>query len=72
MIQLPSCDKRGSESWGWGDPIYIDPWKVVAVEPKRHSYHSFRPHQDYCTVHLDTGAAFDVMLEAKDVWQRIE
>ena len=72
MISLPGIDKSGSESWGYGESVYIDPTQVVSVEPRKHSYHSFRPHQDYCTVTLSNGHSVDVFTTAERVYELVE
>jgi hypothetical protein len=74
MIQLHTIDKspRGEGCWSHGPLTYIDPNEIVAVEPREHSYHSFRPTQEYSVVHLRSGHSIEVWHHAKSVHAALE
>jgi hypothetical protein len=67
MIKFPSPDKTGDESWRHGPDVSIYPEHVIAIEPRQHRYHSFRPAQHYATIHLSTGTAIDVFCDEATV-----
>lgn len=71
MIPFSSIDKSGGEAWHTGPDVFVEPGSVIAVEPREHSYHSFRPKQEYATLHLSTGATIDVFSSAARVQERI-
>lgn len=71
LMALPGIIKRDGEHWSRGDEVHVDPAAIVAVEPRQHSYHSFRPSQDYSVLHLDSGATLEVFLEARRVEQKL-
>lgn len=68
MLKFYGINKAArSDAWQFGLPVFIDPAHVIALEPKSHSYHSFRPSQEYTVVHLSTGAAIEVFSDVVHV-----
>lgn len=73
-IKLPSIDKSSgrNDAWGSGPELFVDPSFVMCVEPKFHSYHSFRPVQEYAVLYLSTGATIETMATATRVNELLE
>jgi len=71
LIEFTGLDKRGGESYGRGDPVYVNPEQVAAVEGKRHHFHSFRPPDEYTLITLNTGQTVEVWEGAKQVRERL-
>jgi hypothetical protein len=60
MSKLPSIIKGGDEGWVHGPDLLVDADSIIAVEPREHRWHSFRPAMCYCILHLATGVSLEV------------
>jgi hypothetical protein len=65
VLKFPSIKKDHGDSWQHGPDVSVKAEHIVAVEPRSHSYHSFRPAQEYSVLHLATGAQIEVFVDAK-------
>jgi hypothetical protein len=72
MIKLPGITKTGDDPWGYGPNVYLNPSAVVAVEPREHRYHSFRPGQVYSVIHLRSGQSIEVFAGVERVVEAVE
>jgi hypothetical protein len=74
LVKLTGIGKpRGSdEAWSSGEPVYVHPSHVIGIEPREHSYHSFRPKQTYSRVYLTSGDPIDVFMDSDAVREAID
>ena len=69
MLKFPSIDKTpcGEGHWAHGPTVAVDPAHVIAVEPREHRYHTYRPGQAYSLLHLSQGGTIEVFAPADGV-----
>lgn len=72
VIKFPTIIVNSEGVYLYGPEAHIDPSHVVAIEPKQNRYHSFRPAQNYATVHLSTGGTINVFQDAEAVVKTLD
>ncbi len=72
MVRFTGIDKSGPDHWNTGGNVYVNPDQVIGVEQKEHGYHTFRPKQTYCKIHLSTGKEIEVFHSSDWVREELE